>query len=31
MDLDIEMGDAVEGHHDTSVAPFPEVDDILVR
>lgn len=31
MDLDIEMGDAVEGHHDASAAPLPEADDILVR
>ncbi|OAR01025.1 hypothetical protein LLEC1_01341 [Akanthomyces lecanii] len=31
MDLDIEMGDAIEGNHDASVASLPEADDILAR
>ncbi|KAM3515982.1 hypothetical protein MY11210_000264 [Beauveria gryllotalpidicola] len=29
MDLDIEMGDAIEGSHDTLVAHIPVADDIL--
>ncbi|OAA66195.1 hypothetical protein ISF_04033 [Cordyceps fumosorosea ARSEF 2679] len=29
MDLDIEMGDAADGHHDAVLAPLPDADDIL--
>ena len=30
MDLDIEMGDALEGAHEAPLADFPAADDILV-